>query len=219
MKQCIRFSSVAVAFGISVAFSMVAAAAAKTMVLDTAASSVAWKGSKSFVESVHHGKVGLASGTIEVEKNEIKGGKFVIDMTSITNEDLADNKEYQQKLLGHLSSDDFFAVKENPTATFEITSVKKGVEKGQKGTHTVSGKLTIRKKEEPVSFPATVSIKGDTAEADATIKIDRTKWGVTFNKEGSDLLETAAKVAKDKIIKNEIELSLKLVAKNEPAKK
>ncbi len=44
-------------------------------------------------------------------------GNFVVDMTSITNNDLKD-EGYNQKLVGHLKSDDFFGVEKYPTAEF-----------------------------------------------------------------------------------------------------
>lgn len=45
----------------------------------------------------------------------------VIDMNSITNTYLKD-ESYNQKLIGHLKSDDFFGVDKFPEATFQINT-------------------------------------------------------------------------------------------------
>ena len=50
--------------------------------------------------SSHYGKVNLKSGNIVLKNNQVAGGTFVLDMTSINATDVAG--EEQQKLNGHL---------------------------------------------------------------------------------------------------------------------
>jgi polyisoprenoid-binding protein YceI len=87
-------------------------------------------------------------------------------MTSITNTDLKD-EGYNQKLFGHLKSDDFFGVEKYPTATFEVTKSAKFMNGKASGT----GKLTIKGKTEEITFD--VSKNG--AEYVAQVEVDRSK--------------------------------------------
>ena len=80
---------------------------AATLKVDPASSTVQWKGSKK-TGSFHTGKISVKDGQIETNaKNEITGGNFTIDMTTIADEDLAKDPEHQTKLHGHLASADF----------------------------------------------------------------------------------------------------------------
>ena len=85
-------------------------------------SKINWSGKKPAGE--HKGYVKLSDGVLKVNKSEIKGGSFTIDMNSITNTDLTD-EESNKKLVTHLKSADFFDVQKFPTAKFVITKVTK----------------------------------------------------------------------------------------------
>lgn len=181
------------------------AALAATYKVDTQASTVAWKGSKK-LGSFHHGHIGVKEGQIETDKaNFIQSGSVVVDMATITNEDLKDSQEYQKKLVGHLSSDDFFDVKKYPTSIFKITSVKPGKDKNEV---IVAGDFTMIGKTNPVELPLTVTTDGDTMTGVGKLKVDRTRWGLKYGS-GNIFKELAA----DKIINDEFELDLKIVAK------
>lgn len=180
--------------------------ASVVMKIDPAASTVGWKGTKK-LGSAHNGGVALKEGSITMDaKGQLKSGSFVVDMTTISNEDLKGSPDYQKKLVGHLSSADFFDVAKYPTASFKITGVK--VDPKKKDEVVVSGDFTMIGKTNPISFPAKiVSDKGMTT-GEAVIKINRTKWGLKYGS-GNFFKELAA----DKIISDEFELSLKLTAK------
>ena len=180
-----------------------AAATAETYKVDTTASVIEWKGTKK-VGSFHNGDIKVQSGDIIVEKNQIKSGQFTVDMKTITNKDLTD-ADYNKKLVGHLSNEDFFNVTKFPTSTFKLTSVTAGKNKDEV---TVKGELTMIGQTNPIEFPATVKIENGTATGQATVKIDRTKWGLKYGS-GNFFKELAG----DKIINDEFELTLKLVAK------
>jgi polyisoprenoid-binding protein YceI len=126
-------------------------------------------------------------------------------MQSITNEDLKDSPDYQKKLVGHLSSGDFFDVAKHPTASFKITQVKPV--KKSKTEMTIVGEFTMIGKTQPVSFPAKVSYANGKATGEAVVKIDRTKFGLKYGS-GNFFKELTA----DKIISDEFELTLKLAA-------
>jgi len=171
--------------------------------VDPAKSTLNWQGKK--VSGEHVGNVKIAKGVLNVEANKLVGGTFDIDMTSITNTDLTD-ASYNAKLIGHMKSDDFFAVEKYPTSTFKITKVEPiaGAKAGEPN-YTVTGDLTIKGITNSISFPATVKIAGNKAEAAAKFDVDRTKWDIKY---GSGLIGTAA----DKIIYDNFTMDLKLVA-------
>jgi polyisoprenoid-binding protein YceI len=121
-------------------------AAAQPYKVQPQLSTIGWVGKK--VGGQHNGNIQFKSGQVLVKGSQITGGTFVVDMTSIKNVDLTD-ADYNAKLIGHLKSDDFFAVEKNPTATFVITSIKplKGDANGNNAT--ITGNLTIKGKTNP----------------------------------------------------------------------
>jgi polyisoprenoid-binding protein YceI len=179
----------------------------ETLAVDAAASSVVWVGSKKVGDSKHTGHIKVKEGRVELKDGKLTGGDFTIDMTSITNDDLKDKPDYQTKLVTHLKSDDFFKVDKNPTSEFKITTVKE-----KDGKPWVIGKLTLAGKTETVEFPATIETKGGVTTGKAKIEIDRTKWGVIYGA-GNLFKELTA----DKVINNNFELDLNIVAKSNAA--
>lgn len=173
--------------------------------VDPATSSITWKATKK-VAGGHNGTVAVKEGTVEVsKKNEVTAATVVADMSKIATVDLASSPKDAEKLVGHLSSPDFFDVKKpgNETATFKLTSITK------KGAgHVAKGDLTFIGKTNPVEFPVTFKVDKGTATGEGTVKVDRTKWGLKYGS-GDFFKELTA----DKIINNEFEIGFKLTAK------
>ncbi len=140
-----------------------------TKTVNPAKSEFVWVGKK--VTGQHDGKVKIKSGSIQMDGNKITGGRFVMDMRSITVEDIKD-PESNGKLLGHLKSEDFFGVDKHPEATFVI----KEATPLNKNQTTITGDLTIKGKTHTVSFPATVMDN----RAKAEFEVDRTKWDIRY---------------------------------------
>ena len=86
------------------------------------------------------------------------GGEFVINMNSIVDEDLTD-ASWNEKLIGHLKSDDFFSVEKFPASKLALTSV---VAKGG-NKYLFKGNLTIKGITHPAEFEATVVINNNSA--------------------------------------------------------
>lgn len=190
--------------GALVLVAAVSVQAADVYKIDTKASSVAWKGTKK-MGSAHHGGISVKEGDVTFDKKgQLASGNIVVDMTTVTNEDLKDSPEYQKKLVGHLSNEDFFNVTKFPTATFKIT----GVTAKSKTEAVVKGELTMIGKTNPIEFPVKLVVDKGVATGEALVKIDRTKWGLKYGS-GNFFKELAG----DKIISDEFELNLKLVAK------
>ncbi len=171
--------------------------------VDASKSKVEWLAKK--VTGQHNGTVALTNGNLVVTGEKITGGSFTVDMTSIACLDLTG--EWNGKLVGHLKSDDFFSVENNPSSKFEITKVVESA-----GNTTIEGNLTIKGITKPISFPASISKKGNIIVAIATIKIDRTKYDIKYG--SKSFIEGIG----DKAIDDEFELKVNLVASAAKAK-
>jgi len=136
---------------------------------NTGKSELKWTGKK--VTGEHWGFIGLKEGKLIVKNNKITSGEFIINMNSMTCKDLTD-ESYNQKLIGHLKSDDFFSVEKFPTAKLTITESGSFV----KGEATVNGKLTIKDITHPVIFKAKKTENTYVAQ----IVIDRSKYEVKY---------------------------------------
>ncbi len=135
-------------------------------------SNVDWVGKK--VTGQHTGTINIKSGTVHLHDGTITGGKVVIDMTSMASTDM--KGEMAQKLIGHLSSGDFFDTKNHNTATLKITGTKKL--EGNK--YTITGNLTIKGISKPIEFPATIELKDGKLAAYAELKVDRTLYDIKY---------------------------------------
>jgi polyisoprenoid-binding protein YceI len=172
---------------------------ATNFVVDPAKSKLTWTAKK--VTGAHTGNINLSSGVLNVEGTELKSGTFEIDTKTITNNDL-DDESSRNKLLNHLKSDDFFGVEKYPTAKLDITSA---VSKGS-NTYDVKGNLTIKGITNPIEFPATVTVSGNTLNATAKITVDRTKYGIKYR--SSNFFEGLG----DKVIYDNFDLDVNIVA-------
>lgn len=177
--------------------------ASASYMVDATASVINWEGSK-LVGGGHTGTIKIKEGQLVVADNKIVGGKFAIDMASLTNADL--EGDMKAKLEGHLKSDDFFAVETFPEATFVITSLAV-VEGNPAVSHNITGNLTMRDSTRSITIPAMVSMDGNSIKATSTnFVIDRTEWNVKY---GSGSI---AGIAQDNIINDNVGLKINLVA-------
>jgi polyisoprenoid-binding protein YceI len=141
----------------------------QTMEVDTEKSSLEWEGKK--IGGKHDGFIQLKSGSFEMEGEQIMAGNFVVDMTSITNSDLKDEGR-NQRLVGHLKSDDFFGVETFPTASFKVVESTKF----ENGKATLTGDITIKDKTERISF----DVLKDGMTFTSELEIDRSKFDVRY---------------------------------------
>ncbi|MFC7356824.1 YceI family protein [Jejudonia soesokkakensis] len=138
----------------------------KTINVET--STITWKGKK--VLGSHTGTINLQEGYLEMDGDQLTGGMFVVDMTSINVTDLKAG-EGKEKLEGHLKSDDFFGVENFPTATLVINSATKNAD-----GYIVNGDITIKGTTLPIEFD--LDMGADFAAT--SLKIDRTKFNVRY---------------------------------------
>lgn len=185
---------------------------ALTFELDTEASTIEWIGSK-LLGSQHNGTIEFSNGSLSVEDGVLTAGNFVADMNTIKDLSLPEDGEYNTHMLvGHLKNEDFFHVEEHPTASFEITSIEAAADE-EGNTHLVSGNMNIRGESNNITFPAKVNVSDDAVTLNADFVINRLDWGVSFNKdEIESFIDKVTKSGKDDFVKNEIELSINLIA-------
>lgn len=164
-------------------------------------SQIKWHGKK--VTGEHFGLIKLQDGTLEMDGETLIGGNFSLDMQSITCTDLKDPGT-NQKLVGHLKSDDFFGVEKYPVSSFTI---KKAEKKGPDQYH-LTGDLTIKGITHEISFPAQVEMSQGKLKAQAEVNVDRSKYDVRYgSKSFFDNLG-------DKMIYDDFTLMINLVAED-----
>lgn len=154
-----------------------ASATAVKQSFDESGSKVEWVGSK--VTGKHDGGFGKFKGTIDAvdgapEKSQVK---VEIETASLTSD--------AEKLTAHLKGADFFDVEKHPKATFESTEIKVG---GDKGTHTVTGKLTIKGISRSITFPATIKAGAESSSLDAEFTINRREFDLNYAGMPNDLI-------------------------------
>ncbi len=167
---------------------------------DLTSSYVKWTGYK--VTGKHFGKVMLKSGSLEFEGDNLIGGSFEMDMTSITVEDLSG--EGAKKLGGHLKSDDFFGVATYPTSKFVITKV---VSRGTPGAYKIIGNLNLKAATKELRFNADIKTVEGKQTAMAKITLDRSEYDIRFG--SGSFFENLG----DKTIYDEFDLEINLVYK------
>ncbi len=171
-----------------------------------------WRGFKTHVPWDHTGMIKIAGGEINMEGENMVAGSFHVDMNSIAlTGSLKDNEEKSKRLIGHLRSDDFFAVDSFPTTKFDITRVVAMEGDSVKATHMISGNLTIRGITKNISFPAMVMMHDQKLHIKAeTFTIDRTEWNVMYDSES--WIGEITEATKEKLIDHNIELDFDLMA-------
>jgi len=161
--------------------------------IETAQSQITWTG-REVSTSSHYGTLDFVSGNFEISNGSIVNGEFIVDMTSINNQDMEGDSK--ARLEGHLKSDDFFSVESYPTAAISINSS----ELISDGKWNVSADLSIKGFTHPVNFEMISSEDGWSAN----LVFDRSKYDVRFR--SGSFFENLG----DKLIYDDIELSINL---------
>lgn len=158
-------------------------------------SKVMWRGEMLGMYS-HEGTVNVTEANVTMENGELTGGDFVVDLTTITPTDENFNPEEgksKDKLVGHLSSPDFFAVDTFPTASFTIESVE---------GNSATGTLTVRGESNTETVEnITFSEEDGNKVIRGTMTFNRMNYGVSFEMPVAD-----------KVLSDEIQLDIKLMA-------
>lgn len=177
----------------------------KSLVVSATDSKINWLGKK--VTGQHNGTINVAKGEVMVDNGKVTGGKIEVDMKSIKNEDLKD-AEMNAKLVGHLSSADFFEVEKYPTAKLELVKVEELKDATKPNVNsTVTANLTMKDVTKSITFPAEIKIENGVLSAKADFDIDRTDWNIKYG--SGKFFDNLG----DKMINDKFNLNLTIVAK------
>lgn len=150
----------------------------KSITINTQNSILEWVATK--VTGAHNGTIQILRGSVRLKDDILTGGTFILDMASIVNLDI-ESEEWNQKLVGHLKSDDFFSVESHPIATLEITKAQfRRSKKATEANYEISGVLTIKSIAKEIVFPARIVQNKQGYEATGKIELDRTRWDIRY---------------------------------------
>ena len=184
MKKIVYFLSLTCLFGFS------------QNELSLEESFVKWTGTQLSGKS-HYGTLSFKSAGLKFSDNRLVGGSFVVDMTSLSVDDLTGKGK--KSLEGHLKSDDFFSVSDFSVSELKINRV----EKVSEHEYSATGNLTIKgyTHEAKVTF----FIKKGSNNMTAKLVFDRSKYNVRYG--SGSFFENLG----DKLILDDIELEATLV--------
>ena len=165
MKTTFKFIITITLTLISISFSY-----SQSLTANKTQSLIRWYGEE-LTGKTHFGNLSFKEGQIELQDGLIIGGNFVVNMTSLSVEDLSGGAK--GRLEGHLRSDDFFSVDKYPEATLKISQKAKVEGDVQK----LYGELTIKGIKHAVDFSI---ILVDKKTATANLTFDRSKYNVRF---------------------------------------
>lgn len=181
----------------------------ETFIVDTVNSWIRFTGYG--VGKNHPGTFKLNYGRVTASEQQVTGGIFVMDITSMAMEQ--DGDMIENKLRPHLLSGDFFDAATFGTSRFEITGVEtyKPREEEKKSlvdgaNFAVSGNLQIKDVTKNITFPARIDMDGNTLKAKANFDIDRRQWQMNY---GND------KTLGDKFISEKVNIEFYLEARSE----
>jgi|LakMenE01Jun11ns_1017448.scaffolds.fasta_scaffold9959683_27 hypothetical protein len=144
--------------------------------LNPSRSSIRWYGTNgSPVIAEHSGGIKVKKGKVIVNTaGEITAAELIMDMTSITNDNLSG--ELQSKIVQHLKSPDFFDVKKYPEATFKSTQVQKISDK----KYQLIGQLTIKNTKKNTNITGFYATDGFNYSFKGNFIFDRTDFDVKY---------------------------------------
>jgi len=148
--------------------------------VDTDQSLIRWTGRNLF--NHHSGTVRLSGGEILLSQGQLTKARFVIDMTSIACEDLAD-AGMNALLLEHLRTTDFFDTANYPTAEYAANGAEP-IDDCTDGTsnYQLRGTFTLRGITRELEFPVLIATKdnGRHLTGQGVLELDRTDYGSQY---------------------------------------
>ena len=159
-------------------------------------SSVKWTGVQLSGKS-HYGTLSFKSADLTFKNEKLVGGEFVVDMTSLSVDDLTGRGK--TSLEGHLKANDFFSVSDFNYSELKLNAVKMVSE----NEYIATGDLTIKGR----THKAEVSFRKQEGSKNMKAKLvfDRSKYDVRYG--SGSFFENLG----DKLILDDIELEVSLV--------
>ncbi|OYU67901.1 MAG: hypothetical protein CFE22_02495 [Cytophagaceae bacterium BCCC1] len=170
------------------------------VVLNTAESTINWKGKMWMSTDSHEGIIHFSYGNMTMDKTgKILSANFEINMNTIKTLDARPDKD---GLAEHLKSEDFFAVKRFPKAYFVTTKIEKST---VPNNYNVQGNLTIKGVIKQVSFALKMIPMQTSTKATAELTLYRSWWGINYK--APDFFSTL----KNDLIAEEVPIKLNLI--------
>ena len=164
--------------------------------VDLENSSVKWTGTQISGKS-HYGSLSFKSADVSFNGNELVGGSFVVDMNSLSVDDLSGKGK--KSLEGHLMSNDFFSVEMFNTSELKIEKVTKT----GNNKYNATANLTIKGATHSAQVSFVLNDESNTMTA--KLVFDRSKYDVRYG--SGSFFENLG----DKLILDDIELEVTLV--------
>jgi polyisoprenoid-binding protein YceI len=154
-------------------FSFTSILSQEKLTIDISESSIKWIGELTFSFGGHDGNINFKEGYFTKTDGKITGGEFIIDMNSITNNDIKSIKA-NNSLVNHLKNSDFFDVKKYPLAKLVVSKVTYFEDE----TIRIEADFTIKKITKPIKFNAFPDYQKKSLTT--KFKIDRRAWNVNY---------------------------------------
>lgn len=190
--------------------------------IDKNKSNITWLGGLKYSIKDHFGKIKIKSGRINISKDYEISGKIIVDMESISNDDI--KNKLNENLINHLKSSDFFNVAKYKTAQIEIIS-SKIIEKLDKNVFLVQleAYLTIKSSRNRIRFNSTIDLSSPIKSAEGTLTFDRNDFNIEYRSEMHiynpesfwNKVETSKIATMDKVIKDDIKIDFLIKTKRE----
>lgn len=151
-------------------------------------SNIGFIGSK--ITGSHDGGFKEFTGYFFIQGDKPTDGDHVVEI------DMSSTWADDEKLEGHLKSEDFFHVEVHPKTTFKVTSIDEQAD----GTYMIAGNLDLHGVSKNIRFPATVERQDGKIHIDAAFDINRFDFEIVYPGKSDDL------------IRKEVVIKLNLVA-------
>lgn len=176
---------------------------AVTYQLDSEATTLKWKGIYADDSHSHNGTVKVSEGTVSYKGNTFEAGSFTVDMKTIESELTPETGS--DKLIGHLSTPDFFNIAQFPNVEVKVNSVS---------DKEIDATLKVAGKEIPAKMPVTVKKTDNKLTAKGKFTIDFSSMDVAGFKPNAEM----EKEKPNQYVKPGVEFELNLVMNAEAAK-
>ncbi len=147
-----------------------------TVWVDPSISKMNWIGYK--ITGSHDGHIAIEGGYVIKKDDLIIGGEIVVDMQSITVDDIK-NVDKNGYLVSHLKNEDFFDVDKFPKAYLQILSSKKISSEDMISSNiSITGDLIIKGISNKVVINTNVDFNKNISRGQ--LIVDRTKWDIKY---------------------------------------
>ncbi len=161
--------------GLAVVVVALATLSSKAQNVDISASNVKWTGYHLAKSYEHYGYVKLKSGELTINDGKLSAGSIVINMASISNTDLTDEKK-NKNLVKDLKSARFFNTSEFPEASISITKVTAR----PNNEYALTAEIEIRGIKQNIEFVLSQSTANGKVVFDGKLEIDRIAHEVMY---------------------------------------